>query len=522
MASAHTGSRHRHPNLNGMIRQTPASGLASVMAGLVLVMHASVASALPTEWTQYTAVATNRLEVGSNIEVSGNFAVINSGGYLKLGTNLFHNSVPPDSFLAADTLEFTAGASANNVFTNTLILNGISEVRGTTTRPVSFPLNIIPPTLPAAVNDPCTATATDLIITVAISPRQIAPGCYRDLIVRDRAVAELTGGSYTFRKVLVEGATSSSGGQLVAVAASVLNVQTTLFTEINTDVFPESSDPADLLIYAKGTDNQIGNGSLNNANTLFIGQIVAPNDTHLEFGVRSVFIGKAYAAEMFIFGSHLPGTPTSAPTVTPTPGPTTSPTPESGDDTDGDGAPDALDNCPLIANVDQADSDGDAIGDSCDPFPADSDNQQAQCEADLAQSIAGQLVCSDDLAQVEENLATCQSNLEVTQAALQTCNADVADTVAQLIAATVDDDGDGVRDLDDNCPGTPSSIVVDRQGCSKQQYCGAIAAQDSAGKRLCAKADWRNDEPLMTSRTRDCGIDRNLPGAADDRCVSLP
>jgi hypothetical protein len=283
-------------------------------------------AALPTSWLDYTAVALNRLEIGSNIEVSGNFAVINPGGYLKLGTNAFHSSVPPDSFLAADTMEFTAGASANNVFTNNLILNGDSEVRGSTTDPYPFPLNIIQPTLPAAVNDPCTASATDLIITVAISPRQIAPGCYRDLIVRDKAVAELTGGNYTFRKVLVEGATSSSGGQLIALAASVLAVQTTFFTEINTDVFPESSDPADLLIYAKGTDNQIGNGSLNNANTLFIGQIVAPNDSHLEFGVRSVFIGNAFAAEMFIFGVHLPRTPTPTPSPTPTRTPTPTPT----------------------------------------------------------------------------------------------------------------------------------------------------------------------------------------------------
>jgi hypothetical protein len=37
-----------------------------------------------------------------------------------------------------------------------------------------------------------------------------------------------------------------------------------------------------------------------------------------------------------------------------------------GTDADGDGVPDATDNCPTIANTDQADADGDGVGDVCD------------------------------------------------------------------------------------------------------------------------------------------------------------
>ncbi len=36
-------------------------------------------------------------------------------------------------------------------------------------------------------------------------------------------------------------------------------------------------------------------------------------------------------------------------------------------DTDADGAPDCLDNCPAVPNPDQADGDGDGVGNACEP-----------------------------------------------------------------------------------------------------------------------------------------------------------
>lgn len=72
-------------------------------------------------------------------------------------------------------------------------------------------------------------------------------------------------------------------------------------------------------------------------------------------------------------------------------------------DNDSDGVPDDADNCPNVANADQSDRDLDLIGDVCDPFPDDRDNQKAQCFADLSACISGaQLTqCQTDLAEAQ-------------------------------------------------------------------------------------------------------------------------
>jgi hypothetical protein len=59
-------------------------------------------------------------------------------------------------------------------------------------------------------------------------------------------------------------------------------------------------------------------------------------------------------------------TPTPTPAATPTPSPTTSPTPTPPSDVDSDTVLDVSDNCPLVANPDQTDTDGDGIGDACE------------------------------------------------------------------------------------------------------------------------------------------------------------
>ncbi len=196
-------------------------------------------------------------------------------------------------------------------------------------------------------------------------------------------------------------------------------------------------------------------------------------------------------------------------------------------DIDGDGVPDDADNCPDVSNADQADRDIDGVGDACDPFPNDRDNEQAQCEADLAACQTGALSqCLSDLAQATTSLGQCAADLTATTATLAatlatmaTITNDLAQCRADLVAENADADGDGAPDVFDRCPGTLSGESVDDAGCSQVQFCGRIDATTREGTRACRKADWKNDEPLMRTRLEaDCVVDWNTR-SGDEWCV---
>ncbi|MFI5289082.1 MAG: amidohydrolase family protein, partial [Polyangia bacterium] len=75
------------------------------------------------------------------------------------------------------------------------------------------------------------------------------------------------------------------------------------------------------------------------------------------------------------------------------------------EDLDGDGIPNTMDNCPMVANTDQADADTDMKGDACDACPADSNPGPWACPATLPNIKTG-VVTSGTLVSVKGAVVT--------------------------------------------------------------------------------------------------------------------
>jgi hypothetical protein len=123
-------------------------------------------------------------------------------------------------------------------------------------------------------------------------------------------------------------------------------------------------------------------------------------------------------------------------------------------DTDGDGVVDASDNCPGVANADQANNDGDSVGDACDP---DDDNDGALDAADNCQFDANADQADNDGDALGDACDADDDNDTVPDTSdncLYVSNADQADNDSDGAgnACDPDDDNDGVPDSTDNCP----------------------------------------------------------------------
>ena len=166
---------------------------------------------------------------------------------------------------------------------------------------------------------------------------------------------------------------------------------------------------------------------------------------------------------------------------------------EENDDDDDDGILDMDDNCPLTPNTDQSDLDGDGVGDVCDICPDTSSGEEvdengcslSQKDFELTITVEGEGTVSEELISTP-SIYKGTSQVKLTAVPTEgwefiewsgdlvgtenpfTIEIDGAKSVTAIFAKK-DSDGDGVPDLDDNCPATPSGEVVDENGCSLSQ-----------------------------------------------------
>jgi len=138
-------------------------------------------------------------------------------------------------------------------------------------------------------------------------------------------------------------------------------------------------------------------------------------------------------------------------------------------DDDGDTIPDASDNCPLVANTDQANTDGDGQGDACDP---DDDGDTIPDASDNCPLVANSAQTDTD----GDSLGDA-------------CDSDV--------------DGDTIPDASDNCPLVANPDQADADGDSLGDACdpdddndGILDDGDGSGIE--------DDNPCTSGQTVNC------------------
>jgi hypothetical protein len=174
------------------------------------------------------------------------------------------------------------------------------------------------------------------------------------------------------------------------------------------------------------------------------------------------------------------------------------------DDDDQDGVPDAGDNCPLVANPDQADADADGIGDACEP---DSDGDSVADDLDNCPAVYNPDQVDTDLDGFGD---ACDGDddedgvLDAGDNCPLVANPDQEDAdedgVGDACDLGEDTDEDGVPDADDNCPlvANPDQEDADEDGIG--DACDPVDdSEDETDETVCDRPNHPVAEALAAS-----------------------
>ena len=169
-------------------------------------------------------------------------------------------------------------------------------------------------------------------------------------------------------------------------------------------------------------------------------------------------------------------------------------------DADGDGINNSIDNCPSIANEDQADADADGVGDVCDNCIAISNSNQLDTDGDGI----------GDLCDTDDDGDGCLDSSDAFPLDPSECSDNDGDGLGDN--ADPDDDNDGILDTIDNCLYTPNADQLDTDGDGTGNACDSD--DDNDGFSDADEITCGTDPLLASSMSLDSDGD-TIPNCVD-------